>query len=505
MKGSANVSAVAFGRDSRTLAYGGTDATDPKGDLCFAALAPEDLTPGSAKSTCLKTPFGTYAMATTTAGGLLTAGADGVLRRWRSPVRQVDGAGQPGLPSWSFSPDGRLMAAPQQVRAAPSTPGSQSVGLWDLFASPGPALVTTLPVSARSTAFIRPGALLTIGWEGEVQLWNVSDPHQPVKAAGLGTADFPATPTGVGDVIITFGVTWDDDGHLMAVIRGGALHLWRVTDTLDAREVGSIPAPDADGHDAGVLNHGRTAYLATRSGFDWWDVSDPAKPRRAGSSEIKPPDGSTGSGDKLNMGSAISRGTPTDAVLAVTSTPDVTCKCAALELFHFSGGGEPTSRVTVPGSFGDALGLSSDTRLLAAGGNSGNTVALWDIGDPQHPRPRSTIQTVQDVQGIEFAEDGTRMTVWNKSTLELWDLRDPTTPTRVAAVANPNTNPIRAVALVATGPMLLVASSQTVSLLDADPGNLATRLCSYSAGAVSPAQWQRYAPDIPYREPCPKR
>ncbi|MFD0345006.1 hypothetical protein ACFQ0M_00795 [Kitasatospora aburaviensis] len=36
-------------------------------------------------------------------------------------------------------------------------------------------------------------------------------------------------------------------------------------------------------------------------------------------------------------------------MLAVTSSPDDRCKCSALELFHFNGGGEPTSRVTVPG------------------------------------------------------------------------------------------------------------------------------------------------------------
>ncbi|MGV9271214.1 nSTAND1 domain-containing NTPase [Kitasatospora sp. NPDC003701] len=505
MEGSANVSAVAFSRDGRRLAYGGTDVKDPKGDLCVASVAPEELTLGSAESTCIKTAAGLFAMAATVGGGLVTAGDDGVVRRWRSPARQVDEARLPGgLPSWSFSPDGHLMAAPQQAAAVP-TPRTQSVGIWDLSPAAGPALLATLPVSVRSTAFIRAGALLTIGWEGEVQLWNVSDPNHPAKAASLGTADFPATPSGVGDVIITLGVTWDDGGRLMAVIRGGALHLWRVTDTLDAAEAGSIPAPDSGGHDAGVLNHGRTAYLASRTGFEWWDVTDPAKPRRTGSSAIKPPDGVTDPGDALNLGSALSRGTPAGTVLAVTSSPDTTCKCAALELFHFTGGGEPTSRVTVPGAFNDALGLSSDNRLLAAGGNSGNTVSLWDIADPQHPRPRTTIQTVQDVKGIEFAQSGTLMTIWNSNTLELWDVRTPTAPVRVASVANPSGNTIRAVALVATGPTLLVASSQTVSLLDADPANLATRLCSYSTGAISPAQWQRYAPAIAYRDPCPNR
>lgn len=93
MEGSANVSAVAFSQDGRRLAYGGTDVKDPKGDLCVASVAPEELSDlGSAASTCIKTAAGLQVMAGTVAGGLVTAGDDGVVRRWRSPARQVDEA-----------------------------------------------------------------------------------------------------------------------------------------------------------------------------------------------------------------------------------------------------------------------------------------------------------------------------------------------------------------------------------------------------------------------------
>ncbi|MFH9355134.1 trypsin-like peptidase domain-containing protein [Kitasatospora sp. NPDC017646] len=502
----ANISAVAFNKDSNTLAYAGTDTKDPKGDLCFVSLSPDTTFLGSTDFSCTKTAAGTMTMTTTPAGGLLTAGADGVVRRWRSAARTVDSARLPGgLASWAFSSDGRLMAAPQQAPPAMPPSQTQSVGLWDLSTSDGPTLVATLPVSARGTSFIRTGGLLTIGWDGDVQLWNVSDPHHPVKAASLGTAAFPAVPTALGDEILSFGVTSTDTGHLIAVISGGALHLWRVSDALDAVEVGSIPAPDANSHDAGVLGHGRTAYLATETGFDWWDISDPAKPRHAGSSTVRSPEGATESGNAPNKGSALSGPTPTGSVVAVTSTPDTTCKCSALELFNFTSGGEPTSKAEVPGAFGSALGMSSDSRLLAAGGNSGNTVSLWDISDPQHPRPRTTIQTVQDVKGIEFARTGTLMAIWNSTTLELWDVHNPDGPVLVAPIANPSSTSVRAVAFVSTGPTLLVASSRTVALLDTDQARLAARLCSYSMGSLTPSQWQRYAPEVTYQDPCPSR
>ncbi len=502
----ANISAVAFNRDSSTLAYAGTDTKDPKGDLCFASLSPEETSLGSATSSCTRTAAGTMTMTTVPTGGLLTAGADGVVRRWRSAARTVDSARLPGgVASWAFSSDERLMAAPQQEPLSSPPPHTHSVGLWDLSTSDGPTLVATLPVSARGTSFIRTDGLLTIGWDGDVQLWNVRDPHNPVKAASLGTAAFPAVPTAVGDVILTFGVTSADTAHLIAVIGGGALHLWRVGDALDAVEVGSIPAPDAGGHDAGILGHGRTAYLATETGFDWWDISDPTKPRRAGSSAVRSPEGATDSASASNKGSVLSDTISTGAIVAVTSTPDTTCKCAGLELFNFTAGGEPTSKVEVPGAFGSALGMSSHSRLLAAGGNSGNTVSLWDISDPQHPRPRTTIQTVQDVKGIEFAKDGSLMAIWNSTALELWDVRNPDSPVLVAPIANPSSTSIKAVAFVSTGPTLLVASSRTVALLDADPTNLAARLCSHSTGSITPSQWQKYAPGVAYRAPCPSR
>ncbi|MFE7352396.1 trypsin-like peptidase domain-containing protein [Streptomyces sp. NPDC057543] len=286
----ANISTVAFSRDSSLLAYAGADVKDPKGQLCVASLRSEDISSGSVISSCVETAAGTLTMTIIPAGGLLAAGVDGVVRRWRSAARKIDGMSFGGLDPWSFSSDGRLMAAPQRgPRSSPTRP--QSVGVWDLSTSEDPTLVATLPVSARGTSFIHPGCLLTIGWDGDVELWDLSDAHQPVRVASLGIADFPTDSTGLGDMILTFGVTAADTGRLIAVIGKGALHLWRVSDALDATEVGSIPLPATKINDAGVLDHGSTAYVATDTGFDWWDISNPARPRHASFSTVRSPEG----------------------------------------------------------------------------------------------------------------------------------------------------------------------------------------------------------------------
>lgn len=502
----ANISAVAFSRDSSSLAYAGADVKDPKGELCVASLPSEGIDSGSVISSCVETAAGTLTMTIIPSGGLLAAGIDGVVRRWRSAAREIDGMGSFGgiIDPWSFSSDGRLMAVPQQGSRSSPTRQTRSVGLWDLSTSDDPTLIATLPVSVRGTSFIRAGVLLTIGWDGDIQLWNLSDAHHPVKAASLGTAGFPTVSTGLGDMILTFGVTTADTGHLIAVISKRALHLWRVSDALDATEVGSIPVPASKINDAGVLDHSRTAYLATDTGFDWWDISNPARPRHASFSTVRSPEGSSGSDSGSNRGTVLSGATSKGSVVAVRSTPDVKCKCSSMELFNFTTGGEPTSKTEVPGAFGSGLEMSSDSRLLAAGGNSGNTVSLWDISDPQHPRPRSTIPTVQNVRGIKIAPNGTHMAIWNSTALELWDIRNPDSPVLVAPIGDENIE-IDAVSFVSTGPTLLVASQGTVTLLDADPDHLAARLCSYSAGSLTPSQWKRYAPEVTYRNPCPSQ
>ncbi|MFD0345005.1 hypothetical protein ACFQ0M_00790 [Kitasatospora aburaviensis] len=79
------------------------------------------------------------------------------------------------------------------------------------------------------------------------------------------------------------------------------------------------------------------------------------------------------------------------------------------------------------------------------------------------------------------------MAVWNDTTVELWDVARPTAPTLVSRVPDQGGGfRIKAVALVAAGPTLLVATQTGISLLDADPANLATRLCSYTTGSLTP-------------------
>ncbi|MGF1427496.1 hypothetical protein [Kitasatospora sp. LaBMicrA B282] len=328
---------------------------------------------------------------------------------------------------------------------------------------------------------------------GQVRLWNLSDPHHPAISTSLGTADFPT----LAGFYVGPGVTSDAAGDLVAVVGSGALHLWRITDAIDAVAAGSLPVPAAANNFAGVLgNH--TAMVATTAGFDWWDVSNPDHPVRAGSSSVAAASTDTkAKQDGVVMNSATTGG----AVLAADTTNQVSCQCRWL-LFRFGANAGPTARVTLPGAVGSVLSPSNDNRLLASDSSNANVVTLWDISDPQHPQPRSSILALEGIRGITFDPADRVMAVWNNDTVQLWDIHNRTSP-NLEASYKPADGSIATAAFSLTQPTLLLATNGTVSMLDMDPAKLADHLCQYTGGApLTASQWQRYAPGIAPQDPC---
>ena len=58
-------------------------------------------------------------------------------------------------------------------------------------------------------------------------------------------------------------------------------------------------------------------------------------------------------------------------------------------------------------------------------------------------------------------------------------------------------------AFTASGTMLAVAGDTGTALFDTDPAQVAARLCLYTGGTITAAQWAQFAPGIPYQNPCP--
>jgi WD40 repeat protein len=147
--------------------------------------------------------------------------------------------------------------------------------------------------------------------------------------------------------------------------------------------------------------------------------------------------------------------------------------------------------------------MSSDGKLLGESGTTGNTITVWDTSDRQHPRALTAVPTGRQIEFIAFDPTDKVMADWGTgSTVEVWSLADRSSPVLLLSVATPDGSDVKSAAFAPTGTTLAVSSGTDVSFFDTNPADLANRLCSYTGGTISAAEWSQYAPGIPYQNPC---
>ncbi|SEE22795.1 WD40 repeat [Streptomyces sp. 2131.1] len=478
-----NLMAVAFSPDGNRLAVSGVGSSEKDGQLCQISLAAVTLK-DVVEPTCTPTGFGTLALAYLRGGALVSGGPDGVVRSWRNPQPQVQDVDVSYLPSgWGFSRDGRLMAG----RA--DTASASAVGVWDISARPHRAATIELPDMVQQAELIGRdrNTLLSVSHDGKVQLWDLRDPRHPARGVSLGKAEFP----GRGGLIISTGVFADRAGRLVTVPGSdGRAHLWRITDARHAIRAGSYSLGSPDDW-SGIMGDGRTAFVATADGIQWWDVKDPWNPVR---------------GDTTKLAHANSEGMDVQGnVMAVlTPRPSDLTGGNTVRLLAVSAGTVRAS-TTIEGVIGSKAELSDDGRLLATTGSGDGTVRLWDISDPRRPRTGATLRTLEDTQGIAFDKRNDLMADWNRDEgIQLWDIHDPAGPALKATIPASEDDTVSQVEFLPSGGTLAAARRKGVTFHSTDHAGLAELICSYTGPSMPKAQWRRYAPGIPYRDPCPK-
>jgi WD40 repeat protein len=233
----------------------------------------------------------------------------------------------------------------------------------------------------------------------------------------------------------------------------------------------------------------RAVIRTTPAGIDWWDISDPADPVHVGLSPLA----------NANAGNGVSGA----AVFVASTPPESDSSGATVDLWSVADG-RPQGPSVLSTSVGSTIGISGDGRLLAATGADNATASLWNVSDPRRPRLAATIETQQGINGIGFAPDDDMMADWNGTTVQLWDIRNLTAPILEASFTPPGQSiEIGSVTFSSSGSALMVFADSSAYLYDASPAELAQRLCSYTGGSITAAQWRRYAPGVPPQAPCP--
>ncbi|MGW5258219.1 nSTAND1 domain-containing NTPase [Streptomyces sp. NPDC004012] len=467
------VYAVAFRRDSQLMASVGNDRKVRLWDVSDPAHTKPLGEPLSGHSDTL------LAVAFSPDGRILaTGGADHTIRLWDvSDPAHPAALGEPlightGFVNWvAFSPDGRSLA---------SASDDHTVRLWHL---PNTVLVSHLG-NVTSVAFSPDGRSMACADDGTVRLWDVRAPTH-----GRQLSEMPGKHLAVR-------VVFQPRGRLLASADSdGTVRLWDVSARPLPRLAGTIRTKGAD-QDDGVLAFTPDGRVLVTGGPEYslrlWNVTDPAHATALGT----PLTGHI----SLVHWAGIS---PDGHTLASTSEDD------KVRLWDIHDPGRPRALPDIrTGDTGGTLwgAFSPDGRLLATAG-AGHDVRLWNVSAPAHATAlgRSLTGHTGRVTWVGFSPDGHTLASAGKDrSVLLWDLTDPARPAAWGrALTAGHTDAIETAAYRPDGQLLTTAGPDgTIALTPLGLDQAIRRICTSTAGSLTPAQWPDYIPELPYTAPC---
>jgi WD40 repeat protein/transcriptional regulator with XRE-family HTH domain len=282
----------------------------------------------------------------------------------------------------------------------------------------------------NSVAFSPGGRMLaSVGTDGAVRLYDVSDPAHPRLLSTI--------LTGGGGVIVS--AAFSPDGRTLASgSADGTVRLYDVSDPAHPRFLSPILTggssavnPPYAAIDSVAFSHnGRTLASGSLDGtIRLWDVADPAHPRQLGP-------------------------IPASGTAAIKS-----------------------------------VAFSRDGRTLASGSLDG-TIRLWDVADPAHPRQLDPIPAsgTAAINSVAFSPDGRTLASGSADgTIRLWDVADPAHPRQLGQPLTGTTGAILAVAFGPGGRTLASGSDNgTIRLWNLPQTVLTVSMAAINSVAFSP-------------------
>jgi len=314
--------------------------------------------------------------------------------------------------------------------------------LWDVANPADPTPLTGAipgPAQYDALSFSPDGLILAAATSSDVvQLWQTADPRHPTLL-GTPLAGFSA-------YVAT--VAFSPDGRTLAAGSfDGTIRLWNVANPAHPIPLGpALRGPVSGLHSVAFSPDGRTLAVG---GFDGtirlWNVTNPAHPIPLG----RPLEGNAGS------------------VYSVVFSPD--------------------------------------GRTLASGNGNG-TVQLWNMSNPARASalgPPLTGHT-DVVYSLAFSPDGrTLATASFDETIRLWNVADPASPQAIGGPLTGDPNYINAVVFGSSDNMLVGADGDyTIRIWNLNAAAAIQHICATTTNVLTPAQWQKYVPELPYDPPC---
>lgn len=410
-------------------------------------------------------------------------------------LAQTPFGGSAPLPDWrakegrhevaGISPDGRLVA---------TTDYEHGITVWDVrdTARPARTALGRCRDYVDGLAFSRDARLLAAACrDGSVNLWSLADRDRPRR---LGTLRLPSLPGSPGTV------AFSPDGRTLAAAGwwndkalGGSLALWSLRDPARPRRL-ALRAGVYDDSALVFSPDGRTLVSSTsrvtarqepvdkdsivhRSGATFWDVADPARPRRLTREDLLhetmafSPDG--------RLFAAQSDRTVLLWDLSVPARPRLLASWAAHADMVAALAFSPDGRRLVTGGLDDDVNLwnldrpSRPQRIRTFSGNTGSVGALaftpdgrvvvsatdksvlrWYVTSRGRPTVTATLAPGGALYATAVTPDSrTLATGGVRETVDLWDLIDPTRRRRVASLTG-HTKAVRALAISRDGKRL---------------------------------------------------